>query len=426
MFGTTIRRCLSVLLICPAAFVMAQQAGKTGQGVRPAEQANEIVCSSTSTCKSGFVPVFASNGGSARVSDSIMSQSGSTVTVSGNQTVNGTITAGSNVNASSVSAIGSVTAGAVTVGGNVTAGGDVLGSFVQGNAASGTGVQGFTANGESAVFGQNFTASGGAVESAFGVQGLNTATDGIGVGGSSNSFGSISHTFFGAVPIGVVADSATGFAVLAASDNGLAVVAENGGTDDTVVITNSGGGAPLFAAGNVGSMFLDANGNLSVTGKITAGTKDFKIDHPLDPANKYLYHASVESSEMMNIYTGTAVMDMSGSAIVTLPDWFEAVNGDFRYQVTAIGAPAPNLHILREIDHNQFVIAGGQAGLKVSWQVTGVRHDAFAKAHPLKVSVPKTEQERGYYIHPELYGAPPEKGLGAAHLAHLTNHEKQD
>ncbi len=36
-----------------------------------------------------------------------------------------------------------------------------------------------------------------------------------------------------------------------------------------------------------------------MTGAITAGVKDFKIDHPLDPTNKYLYHSSVESSEMM-------------------------------------------------------------------------------------------------------------------------------
>jgi hypothetical protein len=28
----------------------------------------------------------------------------------------------------------------------------------------------------------------------------------------------------------------------------------------------------------------------------------------------------------------------------------------------------------------------------------------FAKAHPLQVEVEKLEKERGYYIHPELYG----------------------
>ena len=45
-------------------------------------------------------------------------------------------------------------------------------------------------------------------------------------------------------------------------------------------------------------------GNLSVTGSITAGTKDFKIDHPLDPTGKYLYHASVESDQMDDLYNG--------------------------------------------------------------------------------------------------------------------------
>jgi hypothetical protein len=80
--------------------------------------------------------------------------------------------------------------------------------------------------------------------------------------------------------------------------------------------------------------FLQA---VTVDGSITAGTKDFKIDHPLDPANEYLYHASVESSEMMNIYTGKVTTDSQGDSVVTLPAWFEALNGDFRYQLTVVG-----------------------------------------------------------------------------------------
>jgi hypothetical protein len=147
-------------------------------------------------------------------------------------------------------------------------------------------------------------------------------------------------------------------------------------------------------------------GNLNVAGAITAGVKDFKIDHPLDPTNKYLYHGSVESSEMMNIYTGNAILDNSGEGVVSLPKWFEALNRDFRYQLTAIGAPAPNLHIAQEIANHQFIIAGGAPGMKVSWQVTGVRHDAYAKAHPLVVEVKKSEKERGHYLHPDAYGAP--------------------
>lgn len=157
----------------------------------------------------------------------------------------------------------------------------------------------------------------------------------------------------------------------------------------------------------VNEMLLDfTTGNLSVTGAITAGVKDFKIDHPLDPQNKYLYHGSVESSEMMNIYTGNAILDNGGEAVVSLPKWFEALNADFRYQLTAIGAAAPNLHIAQEIANHQFSIAGGGPGMKVSWQVTGVRHDAYAKTHPLTVEVRKPEKERGHYLHPDAFGVP--------------------
>ncbi|MBV8899851.1 MAG: hypothetical protein JOY92_07040, partial [Verrucomicrobia bacterium] len=76
-------------------------------------------------------------------------------------------------------------------------------------------------------------------------------------------------------------------------------------------------------------------GNVSVTGTLTSGVKDFKIDHPMDPANKYLYHTSVESPDMMNIYNGTVTLDQNGEATVRLPDYFEALNRDFRYQLTA-------------------------------------------------------------------------------------------
>ena len=148
------------------------------------------------------------------------------------------------------------------------------------------------------------------------------------------------------------------------------------------------------------------SGDLNVAGAITAGTKDFKIDHPLDPKNKYLYHSSVESSEMMNIYTGNATLDNSGEAVISLPKWFEAVNADFRYQLTAIGASAPGLYVAREVANHQFSIAGGAPGMKVSWQVTGVRHDAYAKTHPLTVEVRKPEKERGTYLHPDAFGEP--------------------
>jgi trimeric autotransporter adhesin len=151
-----------------------------------------------------------------------------------------------------------------------------------------------------------------------------------------------------------------------------------------------------------------------VTGKITAGTKDFKIDDPIDPGNKYLYHASIESSEMTNIYSGNISLDGKGEAMVRLPEWFEALNGDFRYQLTGVGGFAP-VYISEEIHDNCFKIAGGRSGMKVSWQVTGVRHDAWARAHRIKVEEDKATDERGYYLHPKEYGQPEEKGIQYAH-----------
>jgi len=152
-------------------------------------------------------------------------------------------------------------------------------------------------------------------------------------------------------------------------------------------------------------------GDINVSGAVFAATKDFKIDHPLDPANEYLFHASVESSEMKTIYDGVATLDASGSVVVEMPGWFEALNGDFRYQLTPVGAPGPGLYVARKISRNRFTIAGGTPGAEVSWQVTGVRHDAYARANPLAVEQLKPALERGYYIHPELYGEAEEKGV---------------
>ncbi|HEX8155466.1 MAG TPA: hypothetical protein VF698_20200, partial [Thermoanaerobaculia bacterium] len=114
------------------------------------------------------------------------------------------------------------------------------------------------------------------------------------------------------------------------------------------------------------------DGDVHINGKIEKASGSFKIDHPLDPANKYLSHSFVESPDMKNIYDGVVRLGGDGTAVVELPDYFEALNRDFRYQLTCIGGHAP-IYIAREIREGQFKIAGGTAGLKVSWQVTGIR-----------------------------------------------------
>jgi len=144
-------------------------------------------------------------------------------------------------------------------------------------------------------------------------------------------------------------------------------------------------------------------GNLVVTGTVSKGGGSFKIDHPLDPLNKTLSHSFVESPDMMNIYNGNIMLDARGRGTVTLPAYFEALNAEFRYQLTAIGAPGPNLYIAAEIKGNQFKIAGGRPRMRVSWQVTGVRHDTFANANRITVEEEKPADERGTFLHPGAF-----------------------
>lgn len=160
-------------------------------------------------------------------------------------------------------------------------------------------------------------------------------------------------------------------------------------TPPTMQYTTGG----IVLTGNVN--FL---GNLTVVGALSKGAGTFEIDHPLDPTNKLLFHSFVESPDVKNIYDGMAKLDENGEATVMLPDYFEALNKDFRYLWTPIGESMPGLYIKEEIQGNQFTIAGGKPRGKVSWQVTSIRHDAYIEANPIRNEVWKdstTEVSRG-------------------------------
>ena len=175
--------------------------------------------------------------------------------------------------------------------------------------------------------------------------------------------------------------------------------------------TGSANGDGLFAVAGSGlaGAFL---GNVTVEGDINTGVVMVKIDHPQDPANRYLEHAAVASPDMMNLYNGNVVTDTSGTAEVALPDWFESLNRDFRYQLTVLGQFAQAI-VAREISGNSFTIKTDKPNVKVSWQVTGVRQDAYANAHRFEVEQNKNATERGHYIYPELFGAPEAAGIAA-------------
>lgn len=296
--------------------------------------------------------------------------------------------------------------------------------------SSGNGVDGeaTSTTGGNGVFGRSAGTSG------IGVSGLATATTG-------NAYGAMGQTYttgFGAGVLGS-ANATTGnaFGVFgsSASPDGVAMFgvasATSGNSTAIVGVVDSttggvagrfvtGGGAGLVLQGLSGSngtqvFSVDAHGNGFFAGNLSKASGSFKIDHPLDPANKYLSHSFVESPDMMDVYNGVVVLDKRGSAWVELPEYFQALNRDYRYQLTSLGAPGPNLYIAEEVTGNRFKISGGKPSGKVSWQVTGIRQDAYANAHRIAVEEAKPLEARGQYLHPELFGAPKERAIAALH-----------
>ena len=260
------------------------------------------------------------------------------------------------------------------------------------NGRGGTGV--FAQGGFSTSFGGVGIRAQGAGAPQSGFPGVGIATSG---GSSGTGNGASGIEAFGGDSVGFIGGA--GISAFGASAAAL----------------NAVGGAGIIATGGQGSV---ANGfagifigNVDVQGNLSKSSGSFKIDHPLDPENKYLYHSFVESPDMMNIYNGVVMLDETGEATVALPDWFQALNKDYRYSLTAIGAPAPYLHIGEEVNNNHFRIAGGTPGMRVSWQVTGIRQDAYAKANRIQVEVNKVERERGTFLHPEVFNQPAEKSV---------------
>jgi len=173
-------------------------------------------------------------------------------------------------------------------------------------------------------------------------------------------------------------------------------------------------GQPYAGLGGTLAMTI-TGGNISIAGSLSKGSGSFLIDHPLDPANKVLRHSFTESPDMKNIYDGIATLHEKGEAVIELPAYFEALSRDFRYQLTPVGSPVL-VYVKAEIQGNKFVIAAESqekaAGLKVSWQVTGIRKDPYAVKHPIVVEEEKGKDslsKKGEYIHPDCYAAKKDK-----------------
>lgn len=152
------------------------------------------------------------------------------------------------------------------------------------------------------------------------------------------------------------------------------------------------------------------DGRVAVLGNLTKFGGSFKIDHPLDPANKYLSHSFVESPDMMNIYNGNTTTDERGEVVVIMPEYFAALNRDFRYQLTVIGQFAQAI-VAEEIKNNSFVIRTDKPNVKISWMVTGIRQDAYANENRILVEEDKPATERGLYLYPKGFNQPAEKSV---------------
>ncbi len=166
-------------------------------------------------------------------------------------------------------------------------------------------------------------------------------------------------------------------------------------------------GAEFGSGNNYAGYF---SGNVNVTGTLSKGAGAFKIDHPLDPENKFLQHSFVESPDMMNIYNGNIVTDSKGFAMVEMPDYFDALNQDYRYQLTVIGQFAQAI-VAEKIGNGHFIIQTDKPSVEVSWQVTGIRKDPFANNNRIQVEIQKSSDQRGKYAYPEAYGLPIERGI---------------
>ena len=219
--------------------------------------------------------------------------------------------------------------------------------------------------------------------------------------GSGNSFSDatlIVSSLVSVAPAIYVSHTGTGTGIKVDCQSGRAVELESNGINkSTFKATNFGGGEAGIFVGPV-----TINGSLNVTGAISKGSGSFKIDHPLDPKNKFLFHSFVESPDMKNIYDGTVITDAMGIAEVKLPSYFEALNKDFRYQLTAIGQFAQAI-ISEKIRNNIFKIKTDKPHVEISWQVTGIRKDAFAEKYPIIPEVEKTGNEKGNLLYPRAY-----------------------
>ncbi len=214
---------------------------------------------------------------------------------------------------------------------------------------------------------------------------INSSTDADGFGIQIETSGRRGYGVF------AIAHSTSGRGVVGLAD------ATSGQTFGVFGETSSPNGFGVFSWGRFGA----------------SGTKSFQIDHPLNPETQYLNHFSAEGPEPYNLYCGNVSTDAQGYAVVQLPPYFEAINRDFRYQLTVIDSSDDFVlaKVVREIQNNRFIIRTSKPFVKVSWEVKAIRNDRWVRQYGFQTEQVKPRELQGKYVHPELYGQPKELGI---------------
>ncbi len=285
--------------------------------------------------------------------------------------------------------------------------------------AAGNGVYASTSGASAAaVWGE------GSGATSFGVYGNSASLAGV-FGNSTSGVGVRGHT---ASNVAVLASAdAAATAIDAETVSGYGVYTHSSGTtgvNRTILSRNdSSAGIAIhgWAAATSGTSYgvygqcdspngwaVFASGDMGAT-----GLKPFVIDHPLDPENKTLKHFAAEGPEPQNIYNGIATTDAQGNAWASLPDYFEEINRDFRYQLTVIddGADFVIAKVASEVQANRFLIRTSRPNVKVSWEVKGIRNDPGVRMRGFRAEEDKPDAQRGKYLVPEAYGLPKSRGF---------------
>jgi hypothetical protein len=292
------------------------------------------------------------------------------------------------------------------------------------NAGIGSGVNIVLANASNGARGVNVQQTGvgpgvfATSAGGTGAWGITSSISAAGVLGDNSSGEAVVGRNSGTAGVGSVVgrnDGIGGYGVrgFATKDDAIGVLGQHGisgGLNGFAVrgnvTTTNGTGIGVYGSATGASQYaLYGNGRFAAS-----GTKSFLIDHPRDPANKMLAHYCTEGNQPLNAYSGNATTDGTSSVWVSLPEYVEDINRDFRYQLTVIGDFAQAI-IGSEVKNGKFQIKTSKPNVKVSWRVEGVRNDNFVQEMGAPDEIQKPANWKGKYLNPEYFNVREDKGI---------------